>query len=133
MNVYEKVSDVRTNIRAALTVVISTVIAGQAWYAIDPQPGPLTRAVRNADDPFISGWVLLLAAAAAGIVLLAWFVVGAALPKTSRGKTPAVIGTTAVVALFAGAVTGLLAEGAAVALLLAVASSWVVPKPAATG
>ncbi|MBE4720500.1 hypothetical protein [Pseudarthrobacter sp. AB1] len=134
MNVYEQVSDVRRNVRTALTVAVAVVVGVQVWYAIDPQLGPVTRAVSRAEDPFVSAWAVLLAAAVVGVFALARFVVGAALPVTRRGKVPALLGTAAVLALLAGVFTGMLAEGAAVAVLLAVVSSWVaVPKPDPAG
>jgi hypothetical protein len=128
MNVYEQRSDVRANVKALLTLVLTALVAGQVWFAIDPRPEVLTRVVRGANEQFMSAWALLLGASVAGAFILSRFLIGSALTGTRRGKVPAVLGGASPLCLLAGVLTGMLAEGAAIAVLLAVAARWFTPK-----
>lgn len=123
----------RKTARTALSLFITAVIAVQCWYSIDPQPGPLTRAVVRADASLISAWAFLLAAAAAGLYVMVRFIVGSALPERRRGRGQTLLGVTAVIVLASGTLAGFPAEAAAVAVLAAVASTWVPPKSEASG
>lgn len=133
MNAYEQRSDVRRNIRVALAIVLTALVAGQAWFAIDPQPGAVTRAVQGANAPFMSAWALLLLAGVAGTFWLSCFLIRSALPGKARGTLPSVLGGASPFCLVAGVLTGMLAEGAAIAVLLAMAAHWFTPKGAADG
>lgn len=126
-------TDVRRLVRVTLTLFITAVMTVQCWYSIDPQPGPLTRAVVRADASFISAWALLLTAAAAGLYVMVRFIVRSALPERRRGRGQTLLGVTAVIVLAAGTLAGFPAEAAAVAVLAAVASTWVPPKMEASG
>lgn len=128
MNVYEQRSDVRANVKTLLTLVLAGLVAGQIWFAIDPRPEVLTRVVKGANEQFMSAWALLLGASAAGVFFLSRFLIRSALPDTKRGKVPAVLGGASPLCLLVGALTGMVAEGAAIAVLLAVAARWFTPK-----
>lgn len=128
MNVYEQRSDVRRNLKTALTIVLASLVIGQVWFAIDPQPGAVTRSIRAADEPFVSAWALLLAAGVTGVFFLSRFLIRSALPDVKRGTLAATLGGASPLCLVAGVLTGMLAEGAAVAVLLAVAARWFTPK-----
>lgn len=133
MNVYEQTSDVRRNLQNLFTILLTVIVAGQVWFAIDPRPEQLTRVVQRADEVFVSAWALLLAAAVVGTFFLARFAVHAALPQRRRGKVSLMFGVSAVAALLAGAITGMLAEGSLIAVALAVGSNWTARKSEAAG
>lgn len=121
-------ADARRYVRGLLTVVLTALVAGQTWFAIDPRPEVVTRAVRGASDQFMSAWVLLLAASVAGAFVLSRFLIRSAMPDIPPAKVPAVLGGVAPFCLLAGVLTGMLAEGAAAAILFAVAVRWFTPK-----
>lgn len=123
----------RRTTRAALSLLITAVMAVQCWYAIDPQPGPVTQAVVRADESFISAWAVLLGVAAVGLFVMVRFIVGSALPERRRGRGQTPLGVTAVIVLAAGTLAGFPAEAAAMAVLAAVASTWVPQKSEASG
>lgn len=133
MNAYEETSDVRRNVRVGLSLLITIAIVGQAWYAINPQPGPITRAVSRADDPFVSSWALLLVGALVGVYVIVQYIVAAAIPATKRAKLPTVIGALAVTVLAAGTAVSMMAESTAVAFLLAFTSYWLPQKDKTAG
>ena len=133
MNAYEETSDVRRNVRVGLSLLITIAMVGQAWSAISPQPGPITRAVSRADDPFVSSWAVLLVAALVGVYAIVHYIVASAIPAEKRAKLPTLIGALAVTVLAAGTAVSMLAESTAVAFLLAFASFWLPQNEKATG
>lgn len=123
----EPAPNLRSGINA-LTFIAFTVFIIRLWHGVDPQPEPMTLAVRQATEERISAYFVLAGVMLFGLFVLLRYIVGAivnGLAALTGGPTAWLCIATAVL-LIAAALTPYTAPLLGIAVIAAMGANWAV-------
>lgn len=117
--------DIRSGVNT-VTGLLFALILVRLWTAIDPQPEPLTAAVRHATDAAMDGYFLLTGAALTGLFALIRYAVSAGLHAAAVQGPKALfyLSTATMLALGCGFLTPYPGACLGIALVGAMAAKW---------
>jgi hypothetical protein len=123
----EPAQDLRSGINA-ITFFAFTAFCIRLWFSIDPQPEPMTLAIKEATEERMSAYFVAAGVLLYGLFALLRFIVGAVLNglAAQTGGLAAWLCIGAAVLLAAAVLTSYTAPILGVAVLAAMAANWAV-------
>ncbi|GAA4035127.1 hypothetical protein GCM10023063_19370 [Arthrobacter methylotrophus] len=117
--------DLRSGINA-ITFFAFTMFCIRLWFSIDPQPGPMTQAIKEAGEERMSAYFVVAGVMLFGLFALLRYIIGAALNglAAQTGGLAAWLCVGVLVLLAAAVLTPYTAPILGVAVLSAMGANW---------
>lgn len=117
--------DLRSGINA-VTVFAFTMFCIRLWHSVDPQPEPMTLAIKEATEERMSAYFVLAGVLLFGLFALLRYIIGAIVNGIASltGGLPAWLSIVTALVLAAALLTSYTAQLLSVAVLGAMAANW---------